>query len=373
MVSLLAALILSSVVLQVHGFCSLCENAGILPVRLEFYVEPGRRCQDVYAVMGGYSASSGICIDEQQRFREACCGDAEPEPMVAPTGPPAYSGPTGDEDLCQICQNTDEYPGIPLAGINARYVGRYSCKQFFDRGRAGLIPTFMCESLTDYAYNVCGCGPHNPKCIADPTKCWGYNAPAPTPRPVAVPTPSAPIPRPTPQPEPYIQPTIYDRKTPPRAAGKFNTKMSSGRGGSASQSRGIRRNLKGGVGRQREPADELPEVWEDFEYSDEDEEESLLAEGVDFIYIGMKVLSEGLAEFEQHIDQLWEEMMEPFEDPEDLPTSLPQHGTKTERQDSSLSSEPAEGSETFRRTNSTEPSLTEGLRGSKQKEEAFVA
>lgn len=366
MVSLLAALIMLSVVLQVHGFCSLCENAGIIPVRLEFYVEPGRRCQDVYAMMGGYSASSSICIDEQQRFREPCCDDAEPEPMVPPTGPPAYSGPTGEEDLCQICQNTDEYPGIPLAGINARYVGRYSCKQFFDRGRAGLIPTFMCESLTDYAYNVCGCGPHNPKCLADPTKCWGYNAPAPTSRPVAVSSPSAPMLQPTPQPVPYIQPTIYDRKTPPRAAGKFNTKMSSGRGGSASQSRGSRRNLKGGVGKKREPADELPEVWEDFDYSDEDE-------SLDFIYVGIQVLSEGLAEFEQHIDILWEALIEPFEDPEDLPTSLPQKGIETDRQDSSLSSERAEGSETVRRANSTEPSPTEGLRGSKQKEEALDA
>jgi hypothetical protein len=388
MVSLLTALILSSVAVQVHGFCSLCDNAGIIPKRLGFYVEPGRRCQDVFAVMGGYAANSAICIDEQQRFREPCCGDAEPEPMVAPTGPPAYSGPTGDEDLCQICQNTDEYPGIPLAGINARYVGTYSCKQLFDRGRAGLIPTFMCNPLTDYAYAVCGCGQYNPNCQADPTKCWGYNAntPTPTPRPTsppvaapATPAPTPrPTPRPTPQPTPYIQPTIYDRKTPPRAAGKFNTKMSGGRGGAASQSRGNRRNLKGGDGSQREPVDvedtdELPEVWEESDYSVEDEEGNLFAEQVDFIYEGIEVLSEGLAEFEQPIEQLWEDLMEPFEDADDLPASLPQYGNQTGTQDSSLSSETLIGSETVRRTNPTEPSPAEGLRGSRQKEEALVA
>ena len=73
--------------------------------------------------------------------------------------------------------------------------------------------------------------------------------PSPTQAPTLL--PPVPIPGPTPD----VQPTVYDRKTPPPRAGKFNTKMSRGRGGAASQSRGNRRNLKGGDGCQREPVD----------------------------------------------------------------------------------------------------------------------
>ena len=92
---------------------------------------------------------------------------------------PAYSGPIGTNRDCPIC-GTREYPGRPNQLIVARYVGEHTCGELFGRGFHGVIDGYMCGSLQDFAYQACGCGPYNPACRGDSTKCWGgrnYKAP----------------------------------------------------------------------------------------------------------------------------------------------------------------------------------------------------
>jgi len=86
-----------------------------------------------------------------------------------------------------------EYPGIPQAIVVARYVGQFTCHQLYGRGLHGMIPNYMCGPLQDFAKIVCGCGPYNPNCKADPKKCWGSS---PVASPVASPVQS-PTARPT--------------------------------------------------------------------------------------------------------------------------------------------------------------------------------
>ena len=43
-----------------------------------------------------------------------------------------------------------------------------------------MTPGYMCGPLQDFSYMACGCGPYNPVCRGDSSKCWGgrnYKAP----------------------------------------------------------------------------------------------------------------------------------------------------------------------------------------------------
>lgn len=172
-----------------------------------------------------------------------------------------------------------EYPGIPNAFIVARYVGEYTCDQLYGRGLNGMTPDFMCGPLQDFAAPVCGCGQFNPRCRENSNNCWGNpGAPVASPvsRPVAAPTQvtSPTVQQPVSSPV-NVQPTIFNRKTPPQG-GKYSTKLSDGRGGSASVLRGGRR------GEESELPDDfdedLPETPEglefDFRVVEKDEQDS---------------------------------------------------------------------------------------------------
>lgn len=180
-----------------ESVCPLCETPAHLPKRWNYRLADGRTCKDVYLDLGSLNPNHPECQPTKDLYEEICCGDEEPDPIWPPTQAPTLQ--EGSEPVCHIC-GTEEYPGIPNAGIHARYIGTFSCAEFFARGRNGRIPWFMCGPLQDYAYDVCGCGEYNPDCIADPTKCWGYDGspiPAPVPNPVPNPVP-APVPAPTP-------------------------------------------------------------------------------------------------------------------------------------------------------------------------------
>ena len=71
-----------------------------------------------------------------------------------------------------------EFPGLPNAVFSARYVGTFSCGEFYDRGLNGWIPSFMCAPLQAYAESICGCGYFNPKCMADSKDCWENASPS---------------------------------------------------------------------------------------------------------------------------------------------------------------------------------------------------
>ena len=177
-----------------ESVCPLCETPAHLPKRWNFAVGDGRTCKDVYLDLGSLTPNHPECQPQKDLYQEMCCGDDEPDPVFPPSPAPTPQG--GSEPVCNIC-GTEEYPGIPNAGIHARYVGTYSCAEFYARGRSGLIPWFMCGPLQDYAYSICGCGEFNPDCKADPTKCWGYEevptSPVPAPVPAPVPSPTQPV------------------------------------------------------------------------------------------------------------------------------------------------------------------------------------
>ena len=192
-----------------------------------------RTCVDVYLDLVMIDETSDECAAQKTAHQELCCSIEEPEPVYvysAPTAPPVYSGPVGDEPDCPICDSM-EYPGLPNAFIVARYVGEYTCSQLYNRGFHGLIPNFMCGPLQDFAHAVCGCGQYNPRCQEDPTQCWDY-----------IQQNQFPVPAPAPAPAP--EPLAFERKTKPEG-GKYGAKLSGGFGGAAARLRGGRELAKG--------------------------------------------------------------------------------------------------------------------------------
>jgi len=56
--------------------------------------------------------------------------------------------------------------------FSTRYLGTFNCAEYYDRGRHGLVPAYLCGPLQKYAEKHCGCGGYNPDCISDPAKCY---------------------------------------------------------------------------------------------------------------------------------------------------------------------------------------------------------
>ena len=228
--------LLATAVSVAEAVCPLCETLQDYPKRMQFLVAPGTRCQDIYVDLGRYQPTDQFCIRSKNLYQELCCGDEEPEPIVAPTEPPVFTGPRGPEPDCYVCRETNEFPGIPNQFIVARYVGDYTCAQLYQRGNNGYIPWFMCGPLQDFTYSACGCGEFNPN----------FNSsPRPTPTPLNNSNPPPPPPPPPPTPRPTSAPT-QDRRTPPSGAKYQRQKLGALRGGAAgAYYRGNRRALKG--------------------------------------------------------------------------------------------------------------------------------
>ena len=185
------------------NICPLCGDIYSYPKRWDFVVDTntGKNCRAVYFEAAAVPPGHESCSEYQEKYKAVCCDDQIPDGWNgSPT--PAPEPETGTEPECLIC-GTNEYPGIPNTIITARYVGTYSCGTLFHRGKNGFIPGFMCAPLQNYAYQVCGCGEHNPACKEDVRKCYDGNDTDPSPITSKVPAPTKP---PTP---------IYERKTYP--------------------------------------------------------------------------------------------------------------------------------------------------------------
>lgn len=147
------------------SLCMLCVK-GVEGIKWHFHkVDPtGTTCiQKAITMASDYVPASRGCQAQIAAYREMCCGDSKPDEVVQiPTGPPSYSGPTGDYSKCDICYNGD-YPGNTAMVITMLYIGTGSCKQFYDAGQAGLIQDYMCQSLQYFAYEPCGCGEFHTK------------------------------------------------------------------------------------------------------------------------------------------------------------------------------------------------------------------
>eukprot|EP00980_Cylindrotheca_fusiformis_P002675 scaffold624_cov150-Cylindrotheca_fusiformis.AAC.8 len=158
--------------------CFLCQDHKQMPRRKDCILDPdtGLTCFHLYTELL-FSDNWGECVKNRTAYQDACCGDdTESICYTGPTAAPVYHGETGDEPTCKIC-GTDEYPGKPEHVFSTRYVGTYSCGEYYDRGLHGLIPGYLCGPLQDYASEACGCGEHNPECVEDPAKCYDYSPP----------------------------------------------------------------------------------------------------------------------------------------------------------------------------------------------------
>ena len=217
--TIFAAFALLPTMVMSANICSLCETPTDFPKRWTYRFPDGRTCKDLYLALGRFSPTSASCISQKDLYQSACCDDAEPEFVHPPSAAPSRT--QGDEPVCKICK-TDEFPGIPGAGIVARYVGTFSCRQLYWRGLDGLIPGFMCGPLTDYAERVCGCGEFNPECILDETKCFGYETPL---RDIELPITDLPTKSPTESPtaNPSLRATRAPTKNPTGAPTIFPT------------------------------------------------------------------------------------------------------------------------------------------------------
>ena len=184
------------------NLCSLCETLE----EVDWYhsVPGGKTCTQIYLELSELGRDSEGCKAQKEIYESICCGE--------PSSPTVQQG---DEPVCKICK-TDEYPGIPDATIQARYVGTFSCSQLYWRGLTGYVPDFMCGPLTGYAERACGCGEYNPECIADETKCFSYDDPL---RELTLPT----VEFPTSNPSRTEQPSLRSSQLPSSAPSETPT------------------------------------------------------------------------------------------------------------------------------------------------------
>lgn len=154
-----------TVLVECTQICPLCGSPYDLPQRWNYPVDksaiPFKTCQDVFFDMGAMDVFDPLCSEMQDSYKDVCCNIRLPPGWESVQTPSPQAADKGTEPTCLICGDS-EYPGIPGKFISARYVGSYSCGDFFHRGKNGLIPGFMCGPLQDYAYDKCGCGPFNP-------------------------------------------------------------------------------------------------------------------------------------------------------------------------------------------------------------------
>ena len=124
--------------------------------RPHYVVDPiGTQCAEV----AGHIAKSPHCEGDALRYRAACCGAAEPDPIPQmPTKAPGSNiQNNGPYKTCSICRNGN-YPS-KISVINILYSGldAGSCTQYFEAGLLGLIPTQLCDTLQFFAFEPCGC------------------------------------------------------------------------------------------------------------------------------------------------------------------------------------------------------------------------
>jgi len=155
LISIVVALISSASAAQ----CFLCSSASQLPVRWDYTFSNGKKCRDYYVALSKVQIGSSTCTNGRSLARAACCNAATPSRPSATTSTGSstgtYNGPRGNEPVCNICRTT-EYPGLPSAMMIIRYVGGFTCSEFYHRGRNGMIPDYMCGPTQDFAQTVCG-------------------------------------------------------------------------------------------------------------------------------------------------------------------------------------------------------------------------
>lgn len=141
---------------------------------------------------------------EQAFASEECCG-----PALATLQQQEEIVPEGNEPPCYLCFQPDIYPTKPGVLVVARYLGAFTCAEFFNRGLNGQVSQGMCGPLQDHALTACGCAEAlSSETQADepnPGNQGGSRPPPPTAAPVAPPTRAPVVP---PSPAPVLPPTL---------------------------------------------------------------------------------------------------------------------------------------------------------------------
>jgi len=141
--------------------CHLCKNLN-LTRPLEMVDSRGKTCAALMVNMFSLDSGTRQCRQLVMRNQVRCCTLAQVEQI--PQDPPADAisllkrGPYKRCDLCY----TKDFPYNTAMVINMLYIGVGSCKQYWDYGVSGWIPTHLCSALQFFAYEPCGCGKFNP-------------------------------------------------------------------------------------------------------------------------------------------------------------------------------------------------------------------
>lgn len=164
--------------------CNLCGDGLEDVLRWPLYVvDPiGTTC----AQLSIHIAFSAQCDEDRSRYQNACCGNTE-QPAVAQTArvePGSNIVNSGPYKTCNICKNGN-YP-TKATVINILYLAASTCTDYYDGGRRGQIPEYLCDPLQFFAFEPCGCddrgsGGRAPE-LDDPSP----SDPAPNPAPSAV-------------------------------------------------------------------------------------------------------------------------------------------------------------------------------------------
>ena len=166
----LSSISISILLYTVDAACLLCDRLSLnnpMPIRPDCVVDDatGLTCAQIVF------DDTKKCDIHRHLYEDVCCSDSDNSSCFTVPPVAANKGEIGNEPTCHICK-TPELPGNPDHIFTTGYIGTYSCSEYYDLGKSGLIPGFMCGPLQEYSQRPCGCGIYNPKCIKNSAKCF---------------------------------------------------------------------------------------------------------------------------------------------------------------------------------------------------------
>lgn len=138
--------------------CHICGPQGNNQLDINNYVN-GTNCMEITLdVAKKFSANSKDCPTLQRALQKHCCNGGRNNHIIQtrpPRAPPkvTYKGPY---KICPLCIHND-YPVDDTHVINFLYLGADTCRNYYIAGRAGRIPTYMCDVVRYFSQAPCGC------------------------------------------------------------------------------------------------------------------------------------------------------------------------------------------------------------------------
>lgn len=161
-VALLALLAPTGIVRAQQVPCPMCANGANMTWPLAVLNPSGITCAEMATQMAVSTGS--ICEQKKYFWRETCCGPNRPrEILVSPTPAPAVAGAgagSGPDPICDVCIGGG-FPGNPAMVIDMLYLNVSDCVQYYEAGRQGMLPGYLCQALQFFANEPCGCSLDN--------------------------------------------------------------------------------------------------------------------------------------------------------------------------------------------------------------------